>query len=101
MKITIEPSSDQSDQEYPHNIVSVESPHDDITIKEAMELTAKVLQAWGFHNENIAEYLEEEFAWELGLKKEEPYKSTYAPKKGEYEENWHSENDKTNECGGI
>jgi hypothetical protein len=32
-----------------------------------MGQVVKALQAWGFHNESIAGYLDEELAWQLGL----------------------------------
>lgn len=101
MKITIEPSQNQDSEKYPHNAVTIKSPHDDLTIGEVMDLVVKSLQAWGFQNENIAEHLEEEFAWSLGLKKDKPYKSTYTSEKDKHEENWHSKNDKTSENGGV
>ena len=67
MKITIEPSKDQRGETYPYSKVSVEYPHDDIDIETMMGEVVKVVQAWGFDNRNIAEYLDEEFARQRGL----------------------------------
>jgi len=67
MKITIEPSKDQRGETYPYSVVSVEYPHDDVDIETMMGEVVKVIQAWGFHNKNIAEHLDEEFAHQLGL----------------------------------
>ena len=67
MKITIEPSKDQRGETYPYSKVSVEYPHDDVDIETMMGEVVKVVQAWGFDNTNIAEYLDEEFAEQRGL----------------------------------
>ena len=67
MKITIEPSKDQRGETYPYSKVSVEYPHDDVDIETMMGEVVKVIQAWGFDNTNIAEYLDEEFAEQRGL----------------------------------
>jgi|LULM01.1.fsa_nt_gb hypothetical protein len=67
MKITIEPSKDQRGETYPYSKVSVEYPHDDVDIETMMGEVVKVIQAWGFDNTNIAEYLDEEFAKQRGL----------------------------------
>ena len=67
MKITIEPSKDQRGETYPYSKVSVEYPHDDVNIEIMMGEVVKVVQAWGFDNKNIAEYLDEEFAEQRGL----------------------------------
>jgi len=92
MKITIEPTQDQSHIESVdclYSKVSMEIPSDQLTISEAMEQAVKALQAWGFHNENIADYLDEEFAQRLGLVAEKPDKPTWA------------DEDKTPEYGGV
>ena len=67
MKITIEPSKDQRGEPYPYSTVSVEHPHDDVDVEIMMGEVVKVIQAWGFDNKNIAEYLDEEFAEQRGL----------------------------------
>ncbi len=71
MKITIEPSTDQRGETYPYSKVSVEYPHDDVDIETMMGEVVKVIQAWGFDNTNIAEYLDEEFAEQRGLIRKE------------------------------
>jgi hypothetical protein len=67
MKITIEPSEDQHGKNHPHSKVSVEIPCDDLTVGQMMEEIVKALKAWGYANESIGEYLDEEFALEHGL----------------------------------
>ena len=69
MKITIEPTEDQSGRsaDTTHSKVSISITSDDLDIGETMEQVVKALQAWGFHNESIAGYLDEELAWQLGL----------------------------------
>jgi hypothetical protein len=69
MKITIEPTEDQSGNsaDTMHSTVSVSIASDDLDIGETMEQVVKALQAWGFHNESIAGYLDEELVWQLGL----------------------------------
>ena len=69
MKITIEPTEDQSGRsaDTMHSEVSVSIASDDLDIGETMEQVVKALQAWGFHNDSIAKYLDEELAWQLGL----------------------------------
>ena len=69
MKITIEPTEDQSGRsaDTMHSKVSISITSDDLDIGETMEQVVKALQAWGFHNESIAGYLDEELAWQLGL----------------------------------
>ena len=71
MKITIEPSKDQRGETYPYSKVSVEYPHDDVDIEIMMGEVVKAVQAWGFDNTNIAEYLDEEFAEQRGLIRKE------------------------------
>ena len=70
MKITIEPSEDQHGKNHPHSKVSVEIPCDDLTVGQMMEEIVKALKAWGYANESIGEYLDEEFALEHGLIRE-------------------------------
>ena len=71
MKITIEPSKDQRGETYPYSTVSVEYPRDDVDIETMMSEVVKTVQSWGFQAENIAEYLDEEFALQRGLIKGE------------------------------
>ena len=76
MKITIEPTEDQShmgNADCLHSKVSIEISSDKLDIRDTMEQVVKSLKAWGFHDESIADYLDEEFAWSLGLNKEELY----------------------------
>ena len=51
-----------------HSTVSISIASDDLDIGEAMEQVVKAMQGWGFHNESIVKYLDEEFAWQLGLR---------------------------------
>jgi len=69
MKITIEPTEDQSGESVDtmHSTVSVSIDSDDLDTTEIMGQVVKALQAWGFHNESIAKELDEELAWQLGL----------------------------------
>ena len=69
MMLTIEPTEDQSGRsaDTMHSKVSVSIASDDLDIGETMGQVVKALQAWGFHNESIAKYLDEELAWQLGL----------------------------------
>jgi hypothetical protein len=72
MKITIEPTEDQSrlSVDTMHSKVSISIARDDLDITDTMGQVVKALQAWGFHNESIAEELDYELAHALGLKKE-------------------------------
>ena len=71
MKVTLSPTNDQQFEKYPHNTVSLESPHDDINIEDAMRLVTSALVAWGYSPQNVAEYLDVEFARNyLGIKLE-------------------------------
>jgi hypothetical protein len=74
MKITIEPTEDQSGNSADTMLstVSVSIVSDDLDITDMMGQVVKALQAWGFHNESIAKELDYELAYELGLKKEPP-----------------------------
>ena len=69
MKITIEPTEQNriASADTMHSTVSVSIASDDLDIGETMEQVVKALQAWGFHNDSIAKYLDEELAWQLGL----------------------------------
>ena len=69
MKITIEPTEDQSGRsaDAMHSKVSISIASDDLDIGDTMAQVVKALQAWGFHNESIAGYLIEDLAWQLGL----------------------------------
>ena len=69
MKITIEPTEQNriASVDTMHSTVSVSIASDDLDIGETMEQVVKALQAWGFHNDSIAKYLDEELAWQLGL----------------------------------
>ena len=69
MKITIEPTEQNrvTTVDTMHSTVSVSIASDDLEIGETMGQVVKALQAWGFHNESIAGYLDEELAWQLGL----------------------------------
>jgi hypothetical protein len=55
-----------------HSKVSISIASDDLDIAEIMGQVVKALQAWGFHNESIAKYLDEELAWQLGLQRKTP-----------------------------
>jgi hypothetical protein len=83
MKITIEPTEDQSGQsaDTMNSTVSVSIASDDLDIGETMGQVVKALQAWGFHNESIAGYLDEELAWQLGLQGKPP-EETVTPSSG-------------------
>ena len=72
--LTIEPTEDQSGRsaDTMHSKVSVSIASDDLDIGETMGQVVKALQAWGFHNESIAKYLDEELAWSLGLQGKTP-----------------------------
>ena len=74
MKITIEPTEDQSrlSADTMYSKVSIDIARDDLDITAIMGQVVKALQAWGFHNESIAKELDYELAYELGLKKEPP-----------------------------
>jgi hypothetical protein len=74
MKITIEPTEQRRVEtvDTMHSTVSVSIAYDDLDIRETMVQVVKALQAWGFHNDSIAEELDYELAWELGMKKEIP-----------------------------
>ena len=62
MKITIEPTQDQSglSTAATHCRVTVEHPHDDLNIVEAADLVRAALIAWGFSERTVDELLGEE-----------------------------------------
>lgn len=60
MKITLQPSEDQTGEEYPHATITIEIPGDDIEIVSVIDyLIRPALMAWGFHHDTINEYLPE------------------------------------------
>ena len=54
MKITIEPTHKGSGPEA-HCTVTVEQPHDDMTLDDALELVAAALKAYGYADESVNE----------------------------------------------
>lgn len=60
MKITIEPTQDQSKEAHPFDKVILESPHDDVDINVAMDLVERALVAWGFHPDTVQDYYKED-----------------------------------------
>jgi hypothetical protein len=69
MKITIEPTEDQSrlSADTMYSKVSIDIARDDLDITAIMGQVVKALQAWGFHNKSIAKELDYELARQLGL----------------------------------
>ena len=57
MKFILEPSRDQTKEEYPQPRVEIDSYHDDLTITEAGEILRYLLLAWGFHPDNVDELI--------------------------------------------
>lgn len=57
MIITISPTQDQSNEEFPHRSVSIESPHDGITLFQAAEMVRSALIAWGYSSELVDELI--------------------------------------------
>mgnify|MGYP001560785035 CR=1 FL=1 len=57
MRITIEPTADQSnyDESLQQHKVILEHPSDELTAVDAVELVANALIAWGYHPDNINE----------------------------------------------
>jgi len=53
MKITIEPSADQTDEEYPYPKVSLEVPGDELNINDVGDLVRAALLAWGFGETSV------------------------------------------------
>tara|TARA_Y100000593_G_scaffold49908_1_gene94070 strand:+ start:24025 stop:24348 length:324 start_codon:yes stop_codon:yes gene_type:complete len=107
MKITIEPTESQTHIEHAdclHGKVSVEIPCDNLNIRDAMDQVVKVLQAWGYHRANIADYLDEEFAWEIGLRdsSDREFSCPIGPVGETGERGYEYEiEDETSECGGV
>jgi len=101
MKITIEPTEQRRVEtvDTMHSKVSVSIASDDLDISETMGQVVKALQAWGFHNESIAKYLDEELAWSLGLQKETP-EETFTTA-DVIKNDPALEQDNTPECGGA
>ena len=72
MKITIEPTEQNriASVDTMHSTVSVSISCDDLDITQTMVQVVRALQAWGFHNENIAKEIDHGLARELGLDNE-------------------------------
>ena len=51
MKIILQPTSNEN-----QHSVTLETPHDDINIEEAIELVKGALVAWGYHPDIVNEY---------------------------------------------
>ena len=60
MKITIEPTQDQSKEKHAFDTITIESLHDDLHIDEAMSLVERALVAWGFHPDTVQDYYKDE-----------------------------------------
>lgn len=60
MKVTIEPTQDQTGETHPFPKVAIDSPHDDLDIEEAMSLVERALVAWGFHPDTVQDYYKED-----------------------------------------
>ena len=71
MKITIEPTENQAGRSCPYSTISIAHPHDSVSVEVMMTEVVRCVQAWGFQNTNIAEFLDEDFARNLGLTTEE------------------------------
>jgi hypothetical protein len=54
MKITIEPTHKGKGPEA-HRTVTVEQPHDDMTLDDALDLVAAALKAYGYVDESVNE----------------------------------------------
>lgn len=65
MRITIEPTKDINNELHLHSAISIQHPCADIVT--AMDLMVTAMQAWGFADESIAEFLETDFATDRGL----------------------------------
>ena len=57
MKITIEPSADQTGEEFPYPKVTLEVPNDELNINEAGDLVRAALLAWGFGEISVDELI--------------------------------------------
>jgi hypothetical protein len=54
MKITIEPTHKGNGPDA-HRTVTVEQPHDDMTLDDALDLVASALKAYGYPDEGVNE----------------------------------------------
>jgi hypothetical protein len=59
MKITIAPTHDQTLESHPQHAVTIETPHDDTSLDEALEIIHAALVAWGFGTEAITQKMNE------------------------------------------
>jgi len=60
MKITLQPSADQTNEAHPHATVTIEIPGDCLTLGHVVDnLLRPALLAWGFHPDTIEEHLPE------------------------------------------
>ena len=57
MKITIEPSADQTEEEYAYPKVTLEVPRDDLVIDEAADIVRQALLGWGFSEALVDEVI--------------------------------------------
>lgn len=57
MKITIEPTGDDEDQNDFYHTVTVERPGNDYSLKDVLELVESALKAWGFSGKSVDEYV--------------------------------------------
>lgn len=57
MKITIEPTTDQTGRKYQHHGVTITHPEDELMASEVIELIQAALIAWGFNPETVKEYI--------------------------------------------
>jgi len=57
MKITIEPSQDQTWEEHAYPKVTLEIPRDDVMIEEAADMVRQVLLGWGFSEALVDEVI--------------------------------------------
>jgi len=57
MKITIEPTCNESGTEYQHNTVTIETPHDELSLDEIIEVITSALFCFGFSEEGVRKYL--------------------------------------------
>ena len=69
MKITIEPTEPMNGALH-YSTVSISYPSDHLDIETMMTTMVTAIQAWGFMDESIAEFLETDFATDRGLIKE-------------------------------
>jgi len=59
MKITIAPTQDQTKERHPQHSVTIETPHDEANLEEALEIIHSALVAWGFGAESITQAMNE------------------------------------------